>query len=73
MDQKNNTTTTIMNHPARLLGVREVADLAGVSTKTIRRYHNAGLLPNPTRLAGRTLLKWRQGDIVAWINGQVEN
>ena len=54
----------------RLLGIREVATLAGVSTRTIRRYSNAGLLPRPIRLAGKTLWKWRFRDIEAWINEQ---
>ncbi|NLV46632.1 MAG: MerR family DNA-binding transcriptional regulator [Candidatus Hydrogenedentes bacterium] len=53
-----------------MLGIREVAALAGVSTRTIRRYHNAGLMPAPIRLAGRTLLKWRQSEILTWLNGQ---
>lgn len=62
--------TNLQNHPARLLGIREVAALAGVCTKTVRRYHDAGLMPAPIRLAGRTLLKWRQSEILTWLNEQ---
>ncbi|MGW0515721.1 MerR family transcriptional regulator [Crossiella sp. NPDC003009] len=33
--------------------IGELAEVAGVSTKTIRHYHKVGLLPEPARLANR--------------------
>jgi predicted DNA-binding transcriptional regulator AlpA len=54
-----------------LLGIKDVADLLGVTSKSIRRYVDSGSMPPPIRLAGRTLQKWRYQDIEAWINDQV--
>lgn len=34
-----------------MLRIGEVAELAGVSTRTIRHYHQIGLLPEPVRMA----------------------
>ncbi|HVV24657.1 MAG TPA: MerR family DNA-binding transcriptional regulator [Pseudonocardiaceae bacterium] len=34
-----------------MLRIGEVAELAGVSTRTIRHYHQIGLLPEPARMA----------------------
>ncbi|OQC08276.1 MAG: MerR family regulatory protein [Candidatus Hydrogenedentes bacterium ADurb.Bin101] len=66
------TQTELQNHRARLLSIKEVAQLAGVSTRTIRRYHDMGILPPPIRLAGLSLLKWRQGDVINWIDDQAD-
>jgi len=63
---------TLENHPSRLLSVEQVADFIGVSVKTVRRYHNAGMLPQPIRLGGRLLIKWRLSDIADWVDRQVE-
>jgi len=65
-------TCSLENHPSRLLGFQEVAAFIGVSVKTARRYHNAGMLPEPIRLGGRLLIKWRLGDIADWVDRQVE-
>ncbi len=63
---------TLENHPSRLLSVEQVAAFIGVSVKTCRRYHNSGLLPQPIRLGGKLLLKWRLGDIADFVNKQAE-
>ena len=34
-----------------MLRIGEVAELAGVSTRTVRHYHQIGLLPEPARTA----------------------
>jgi DNA-binding transcriptional MerR regulator len=34
-----------------MLRIGEVAELAGVSTRTVRHYHQIGLLPEPARMA----------------------
>ena len=65
-------TCSLENHPSRLLGFQEVADFIGVSPKTVRRYHNQRLLPEPIRLGGKLLLKWRLGDIADFVNKQAE-
>ena len=63
---------TLENHPSRLLSVEQVADFIGVSPKTVRRYHNQRLLPEPIRLGGKLLLKWRLGDLDRWVSEQAE-
>ena len=63
---------TLENHPSRLLSVEQVADFIGVSPKTLRRYHDQRLLPEPIRLGGRLLIKWRLQDIAQWVDRQVE-
>jgi DNA-binding transcriptional MerR regulator len=35
----------------QMLRIGEVAELAGVSTRTVRHYHQIGLLPEPARTA----------------------
>ncbi len=67
-----NVCRSVLDHPARLLSINEVAALCGVCRKTIERYHDAGRFPSPIRLAGLSLLKWKQADVVAWINDQCD-
>ena len=63
---------SLQTHPSRLLSVDEVGAFLGVSGKTVRRYHNMHLLPEPIRLGGKLLLKWRLGDIADFVNKQAE-
>ncbi len=50
-------------HPQPLISAQEAADLLGVSTTTLRRYGQGGLLPQPRRI-GRTQY-WRRSDVEA--------
>lgn len=60
----------INQHPARLLNIREVADLLGVSEKTVRRYLQKGAFIKPIRLNGRHSLRWKELEIIDWVNQQ---
>ncbi len=53
-------------HPARLLSLRDVAQLLSCSPRTIMRYHDQGILPSPVRLNGRTL-RWREKDLIRFV------
>lgn len=58
---------------ADLLTRADVAELLGVRHETVTRWYidgNAGF-PKPSRLGGK-LLRWRRGDIDAWIDSCVE-
>ena len=63
---------SLQTPPSRLLSVDEVGAFLGVSGKTVRRYHNMHLLPEPIRLGGKLLLKWRLGDLDRWVSEQAE-
>lgn len=52
----------------RLLTARQVAQLLGYSTRTVRRLVLAGALPEPVRLLGPTAHpRWRAADVDAWL------
>ena len=48
-----------------MLKVREVAELCGVSTRTITRMSDAGKMPGPVRLGGA--VRWNREKVEAWI------
>ena len=48
-----------------MLKVREVAELCGVSTRTITRMVDAGKMPSPVRLGGA--VRWNREELEAWI------
>ena len=48
-----------------LLGVKEAADLIGVSAKTFRRMHERGETPKVVRVG--KLLKWKRTDLKLWL------
>ena len=48
-----------------LIDVGQLADLLGVSTRTLWRHASTGKLPEPVRLGGCT--RWRRGDINRWV------
>lgn len=59
---------TLNGTACKLLAISDIAKLFGCSEKTIRRMHNAGRLPEPFRLPGSTHWKWRERDIVRFLN-----
>ena len=54
----------------KLIGISGLARAFGCSEKTIRRMHNAGRLPTPFRLPGSSVWKWKESDILKFINEQ---
>ena len=50
----------------RLLTIKEVAGLLGVSVTTVKVYVREGRFPSPIRF-GRTI-RWRRGAIERWID-----
>ena len=51
----------------KLLTLREVEEITGVSKSKIYRDKRAGLFPKPLRL-GKNCVRWRTDDIVDWIS-----
>jgi predicted DNA-binding transcriptional regulator AlpA len=53
--------------PRRLIGVREVATMLGVSIASVWRLRAAGRLPKAVRLGGA--VRWRLREIERFIDG----
>ncbi len=53
---------------SELLDMVEVAALLGTSKRTVIRYRDSGVLPPAVRVGPR-LVRWRRGDLEAWIHG----
>lgn len=51
---------------AALIAVAELAELLGVSVRTIWRKESTGHLPAPVRIGG--LVRWRRTEIMQWID-----
>ena len=51
-----------------LLTIAQLAPLLGCSAKTVRRMHNAGRLPTPFKLPGSSVWKWREQDIINYLD-----
>ena len=51
----------------RLIKATEVAELLGVSPRTLWRLLSEGGVPQPVRLGGST--RWRLSDVESWIAG----
>lgn len=52
--------------PPLLLRVDEVAQLLGLSERSVWRMQSAGRLPSGVRLAGS--IRWRRAEIEAWVD-----
>jgi excisionase family DNA binding protein len=59
-------TQTPVAEPARLLGVRQVADLLGVSGRHVYRLADGGRMPRPLKLGGA--VRWDRDEIKRWID-----
>jgi len=60
-----------MTLPTRLLDVQDLAALTGMSVSTIYRKRSLGEpLPRAVKLG--TAVRWRQVDVDAWIEQQLE-
>ncbi len=54
---------------SELLRMRDVADVLGVSTRTVQRWVDEGRLPAPFVLSSRAL-RWRRSEVEAWLEGR---
>ncbi len=55
-----------MNEEDRLLNVKEVSALLGVSRTTLHRLVSAGNFPKPVRV-GKRASRWRQSEVLVWM------
>ena len=55
-------------HPCKCLTIKDLASLFGCGDRTIRRMYISGRLPAPFRLPGGTVWKWRERDIIKFID-----
>ena len=65
MSRISRSTLAKRTAPVLLIGVQTVADLAGVSTRTIQRWVEEGLMPKPIRVNGRS--RWQRAKIDEWV------
>lgn len=63
------TTISADKNPPRMIDVREVATILGISTRSVWRLVSRSELPQPIRF-GRNV-RWRASDIDAWIDTQI--
>lgn len=57
----------LLDSPATLIDVEQVASLLRCSPRTVYRLSDAGRMPAPVRLG--SLVRWRRVDVEAWIAG----
>jgi predicted DNA-binding transcriptional regulator AlpA len=62
-------TIVIPKLTAELVSTRQVATLCGVTTRTVFRWLEAGILPNEIRIGGnpKSPIRWKKTDIEAWL------
>lgn len=60
------TSTRPPELPAIMLTAADLARELRTSTKTIRRWDQAGKLPLPVRIGSR-MLRWKREEIVRWV------
>ena len=70
MKTRGTTSTGAIAAPAPLLSIDGIAEYLGVSRRTIERDRSAGRLPEPDKIAGRKMPRWRRSTIEAWIDGE---
>ena len=55
----------LVESPATLLDVRQIAGLLGCSSRHVQRLADAGRMPRPIHLG--TLLRWQKASIESWV------
>ena len=50
----------------RLMRIREIAELLGISTITLHRWYKSGAFPEPVRLSPGSIA-WRSDTVEDWI------
>jgi predicted DNA-binding transcriptional regulator AlpA len=50
-----------------LLNIRQVAELLGVSHRSVERYVYTRVIPRPLRLGKQSCLRWRRSSIMAFL------
>ena len=68
MSRADSTRTRKPSRPLPVLAVsaEELAAMLGLSKRSVNSYHQAGLIPKPFKLAGRTL--WNVDEIRRWLD-----
>ena len=56
-------------HEERLLNVREVTELIGVSRSTLHRMVSANRFPSPIRV-GLRAVRWRLSEVLVWMESR---
>lgn len=64
----NKRATSLPLSAKQFLSAKEVGRLLGIGERTVWRHRQAGRLPTPLIVGGRTL--WHQADIEEWIRDQ---
>ncbi|MHB1157182.1 MAG: helix-turn-helix transcriptional regulator [Phycisphaerales bacterium] len=60
------TDSTLTVHIAELWSIDKLAELFGLSTRTVRELDHDGKLPSPLRFCDRSV-KWRGREVADWI------
>jgi predicted DNA-binding transcriptional regulator AlpA len=60
------TTATSSAPPPAAFRARDLAALCAISEPTLWRWHAAGLVPGPVRIAGTT--RWLRTDVELWMS-----
>ena len=58
---------TYRNH--KLLTIDEVAEILGITTRSVYRWHERGQFPRPVHVSNRPM--WLQETVDAWIEAKV--
>lgn len=56
-----------MSDETRLIAADKVAELLGISKRTLWRLLSAGNIPEPVRLG--SVVRWKRDELDGWING----
>jgi excisionase family DNA binding protein len=64
-DDRLNQSPASGAHESLLLTADEVAQLLGISTRTLWRLCSAGRCPPPLRIGGNT--RWRRAEVECWV------
>lgn len=56
----------------KLLRIRSVKDLTGLSGSTIDRMIKAGKFPAPIKLTGARAVAWNAEEVEAWIQSRID-
>ncbi|WP_390895658.1 helix-turn-helix transcriptional regulator [Stieleria tagensis] len=54
--------------PTLLVTAREVADLIGVTVRTVNRWYETGEMPIPVKTPGGGHRRWKRRDIEIWVD-----
>jgi predicted DNA-binding transcriptional regulator AlpA len=70
--RQNSAAVVPASQPEPLWDARQVAAYLGVRLNTVYKWHMNGDAPPAVRLGPRGCLRWRRGDVEAWLDSQLE-